>query len=50
MYLLTPSELAVLFTLGAMILAAFTALLLCLQRADEQVQPLAVRERDTVDD
>ena len=47
MHLVTPSELAGLFTLGAMILAALTALLLCLQRADGQVQPVTVREPDT---
>jgi hypothetical protein len=48
MYIVTPSELAGLFTLGAMILAALTALVLCLQRADGQVQPVPVREPDTV--
>jgi hypothetical protein len=48
MYLITPSELAGLFTLGAMILAAFTALRLCLQRADGQVQPVTLLKRDTV--
>ena len=48
MYIVTPSELAGLFILGAMILAALSAFLLCWQRADSQVQPVTVREPDAV--
>jgi len=43
MPIMAPSEIAGLLTLGAMILAAVTALLLCLQRPDDRLQPAAMQ-------
>jgi hypothetical protein len=44
MHIITPSDLAVLFTLGAILLLAATTLLFCLQRPRGQMQPAGLRE------
>ena len=46
MYIVMPSDIAVLFTLGAAILAGVTALMLCLQRPGDQIQTATLRDRD----
>src|SRR5438067_12990167 len=46
MHILMPSDIAVLFTLGAAILAGVTALMLCLQRPRDQIQAVTLRDRD----
>ena len=47
MHIVMPSDIvAVLFTLGAAILAGVTALMLCLQRPGHQIQAATLRDRD----
>ena len=46
MHIVMPSDIAVLFTLGAAILAGVTALMLCLQRPGDQIQAATLRDRD----
>ena len=46
MYIVMPSDIAVLFTLGAAILAGVTALMLCLQRPRDQIQAVTLGDRD----
>jgi hypothetical protein len=46
MHIVMPSDIAVLFTLGAAILAGVTALMLCLQRPSDQIQAATLRDRD----
>jgi len=43
----SPSEIAVLLTLGAMVLLAVTSVLFCLQRPGPSLRPAALRTPDT---
>jgi hypothetical protein len=46
MQITSPTEIAVLLTLGAMVLLAVTSLLVCLQRPGPSMQPVALRTQD----